>query len=197
MAPDENGTAASRPALVVGYYYPSTTACSATVDLTDVADTYIQKDAQTTAAGSVTTMFTNPGNNDTGNNTNHSLVKFDLAPVPPGATSISATLKVTVTTNRNNNHTVNIHRMNTAWTEVGASWGDSNGLVLRRLGRRHVRLGRLCRRLTGLFQCGGEAAVPGRLEPPPTSGPRRRRREQLGEQRRDQPGLPHAGHRHR
>ncbi len=123
----ENTTTANRPTLVVGYYYESTTTCSGTdVVLPSVADTYIQKDKQTTTAGTATTMFINPANNDTGTATNHSLVRFDLASIPPGATISSATLKPTVTTARTNN-TTSVHRMITPWTELGASWGDSNG----------------------------------------------------------------------
>jgi len=71
-------------------------------------------------------MITNPGNNDTGTSTNHSLVRFDLAPIPAGSTIGSVTLKLTNTSNRGN-HTVNVQRMITPWTETGASWSDSNG----------------------------------------------------------------------
>ncbi len=47
----ENGTATSRPQLVVGYYYESTSARAAARWTCSVADTYIQKDKQTTTAG--------------------------------------------------------------------------------------------------------------------------------------------------
>ena len=121
----EEGTASRRPTLTVGYYYQSATSCSGTINLTSVADTYVQEDKQTEIKGTVTTMLTNPSNNGAGNVENHSLVYFNLAAIPPGATITSATFDVYVLSNRNS-HVDELHRMKTIWNE-SASWSDADG----------------------------------------------------------------------
>jgi len=121
----DNGTVANRPTLAVGYYYESPTACSGTTDLVSVADTFIREDSTGTANGTATTMITNPSTNGADGRLKPSLVQFNVVPIPSGATITSATLKLYVTTNKNN-HVDSVRRMITSWTE-SATWNDADG----------------------------------------------------------------------
>jgi uncharacterized repeat protein (TIGR01451 family) len=132
---DEETNATRRPVLVVTYLRlvgpipPGTTCSGSPTTLTSVADTYIEKGNVTNNHATSKDLFTNPGNNNATNNTNHSLIRFDLSAIPPGATITSAFLKVNVTARRNvPTHIDEIHRMTTAWTETGATWSRRNGI---------------------------------------------------------------------
>src|SRR5262249_28271339 len=129
--------ATGKPTLVVSYTYPTTGSCTATLQ-PDGADTYIEKEAAAanTNHGATTTMLTDPGKNNTDNNTIYSLVRFDLSTIPTTATVSSASLGVYVTTadpNAATQHNDDVHAMTTTWTEgtgaagSGATWNDSDG----------------------------------------------------------------------
>ncbi|MFZ2521001.1 MAG: DNRLRE domain-containing protein, partial [Anaerolineae bacterium] len=121
-ATSENGTTANRPTLTVGYYYESLSPCSGAPDLVAVADAYVNQNSASSSYGAATTMSTAPSNNS---RQLSSLVRFDLAPIPPGATITSATFKPTVTT-KQNGASDQVRPLLTAWTE-SATWNDADG----------------------------------------------------------------------
>ncbi len=129
----ENTNTARRPMLSIRYLLstpatPGTIACSNTASvLNSIADTYVAKGAATTNYGTLATTYTNPGTNNTTNNTKHSLIKFDLGAIPPGAVINSATLQVYTTAARATAHVDNVYRMVSAWDESTATWNTRNG----------------------------------------------------------------------
>ncbi|WP_437528490.1 DNRLRE domain-containing protein [Sorangium sp. So ce726] len=61
----------------------------------------------------------------------HGVFKFDLSPVPAGATVVSSTLRLRqIYRDDVNSSTINIHRITSAWSEATATWSSmGNGSV--------------------------------------------------------------------
>lgn len=104
--------------------------CPTTVTLTGTTnsvDTYLSRNQPNNNFGTATTFLANANkNNIDSSKTKYPLLRFDLSSIPAGAVIQSAKLSVTVTTNRSN-QIEQIRVMNTAWTEGGATWNDSDG----------------------------------------------------------------------
>ena len=115
------------------YLCPASVTLRTEVLASDTIDTYIDKNAPTTAHGTEDRLFTNPGQNNSQNKTKHSLIRFDLSAIPPVVIIQSATLSLRVTRTvvsefARANHFDQIHRMNTAWTN-SATWQSRDGTI--------------------------------------------------------------------
>ncbi|MDH3716109.1 MAG: DNRLRE domain-containing protein, partial [Gammaproteobacteria bacterium] len=115
------GVTGKEPTLVIKYLVPTVGGCSGPTVLTTVADTYINEDKPDENRGGENDLLINPESGMVKN----TLVKFDTIDIPPGATLTSAGLQVTVNTAKNN--AADVHEMSTDWTEIGATWNDSDG----------------------------------------------------------------------
>ncbi len=91
-------------------------------ETTTVEDTYINANSGTTNYQNATLRF-RPSN---ASQQRHSMIKFNVAEVPPGATirNVSIGLKVSST---QSSQVVTLYPMNTAWIESVATWNDPNG----------------------------------------------------------------------
>ena len=102
---------------------------SATVSFSPVADTYIDSTSAGENFGTATEIRLN---NQTGGNPNNrlymsGLLRFDLSSIPSGTIIESATLDFV----QNNNVTgsIDLYEVTGPWTEGGATWNNSNGLI--------------------------------------------------------------------
>jgi uncharacterized repeat protein (TIGR01451 family) len=120
---DNTNDPSRKPYVLVRYLVPTVGGCSGNTVIGSVADTYVRQDAATTNYGNAAEMETQPESGEF----RHSLVQFEMGVLPPGAIITSAVLSLTVTNDRNN-HFDQVRRMNTAWTETGATWNRRNGI---------------------------------------------------------------------
>lgn len=88
-------------------------------------DAYIDNGSATTNFGTEVSLRIGEGNGST-NDLNRSLIKFDPSSIPANATITSATLSLWTTSDlSDNDRTIRIYRLKTAFDESSATWNES------------------------------------------------------------------------
>jgi hypothetical protein len=103
------------------FLVPSITQGQTTVNLNPSADALIDAAASSTNYGTQNYLITHPW---TSSYSRRSVIKFDLSGIPSGATITSATLKLYETGTYGYTRTINIHKLNTAWSEGSVTWAS-------------------------------------------------------------------------
>ncbi|OIO90775.1 MAG: hypothetical protein AUK03_12425 [Anaerolineae bacterium CG2_30_64_16] len=100
---------------------PTDTPTPVTMSLTPSADAYIYSAAPTTNYGAATTLYV--GSQST-NATGRALFRFDLSPIPAGATVLSASFQAFVVEASSSPAVLDVEmkRVDTAWLENSATW---------------------------------------------------------------------------
>ncbi|MBT8036274.1 MAG: InlB B-repeat-containing protein [Verrucomicrobiae bacterium] len=92
---------------------------------TGTRDTYINGASTTSNYGTQTTLSIY--NRSQGSKYRYSFLSYDLSSIPAGSTIVSASLDLV----QNNTvaNSVDVYELTGSWTETGATWSNSNGLV--------------------------------------------------------------------
>ncbi|NJM39998.1 MAG: DNRLRE domain-containing protein [Anaerolineae bacterium] len=122
----ENTNSPSRkPYLQLQYWVPMAGGCNGNTVVGSSADTFINQEKPAENKGTDAKMDTQPA---AVGKLRHSLVRFDLSAIPPGAVINSAVLNLTVTDRRNSNHFDQVRILYTDWSETAATWTQRDGL---------------------------------------------------------------------
>jgi len=104
---------------VVLFLLSNTTFAQTTVNLSPSADARIDEAAPTTNFGSDNYLPTHPW---APSYSRRSVIKFDLSSIPSGATIVSAKLKLMQIQTYGYDRTLDLHRLNTSWSESTVTW---------------------------------------------------------------------------